>query len=144
MKRWALSIGLCALSIPAYAQQEPGFPRPGYDMMEPGTIATARLPQLEDVTFKQRLNTRLPLDATFKDENGRAGDARRVLRREEAGRPCVRVLQLPDALHAGDERRLAARVKVLPFTAGSDFDVVFVSFDPRDKPETAAAEKKRR
>ena len=65
MRRWALSIGLCALSVSAYAQQEPGFPRPSYDMMEPGTLATARLPQLEDVTFKQRLDTRLPLDATF-------------------------------------------------------------------------------
>ena len=40
-------------------------------MMEPGTLATARLPQLEDVTFKQRLNTKLPLDAPFKDENSR-------------------------------------------------------------------------
>ena len=67
----ALSVGLCAVSIPAHAQQEPGFPRPSYDMMEPRTPATARLPQLEDVTFKQRLNTKLPLDAPFKDENGR-------------------------------------------------------------------------
>jgi hypothetical protein len=59
------------VSLPAYTQQEPGFPQPIYDMMEPGTLATARLPQLEDVTFKQRLNTKLPLDAPFKDENAR-------------------------------------------------------------------------
>ena len=32
-------------------------------------------------------------------------------------------------------------VKVLPFSAGKDFDVIFISFDPRDKPETAAAKK---
>jgi len=32
-------------------------------------------------------------------------------------------------------------VKVLPFTPGEDFDVVFISFDPRDKPETAFAKK---
>jgi hypothetical protein len=51
-----------------YAQQEPGFSQPSDDMMEPGTLATARLPQLEDVTFKRRLNTKLPLDAPFKDE----------------------------------------------------------------------------
>ena len=56
------------MSLPAYAQQEPGFPQPSYDMMEPGTLATARLPQLEDVTFKQRLNMKLPLDAPFFSE----------------------------------------------------------------------------
>ena len=38
-------------------------------------------PQLKDVTFKQRLNEPLPLDATFKDEYGRERDAGRVLRR---------------------------------------------------------------
>jgi len=32
-------------------------------------------------------------------------------------------------------------VKVLPFTPGEDFDVVFISFDPRDKPESASAKK---
>ena len=51
MMRWALSVSLCALSIPAYAQgrsysqAEPGFPQPSYEMMEPGTLATAKLPQ---------------------------------------------------------------------------------------------------
>jgi protein SCO1/2 len=32
-------------------------------------------------------------------------------------------------------------VKLLPFSAGKDFDVVFISFDPRDKPVSAAAKK---
>ena len=40
-------------------------------MMEPGTVATARLPQLDSVSFKQQLNKQLPLDARFKDETGR-------------------------------------------------------------------------
>src|SRR5258705_10761116 len=68
---WALSIALWAWSRPAYAQPEPGFPQPGVDMREPGTVATARLPQLENVTFRQRLDAQLPLDTPFKDENGR-------------------------------------------------------------------------
>ena len=67
---WALSVALCAVSSPAAAQQ-PGFPQPSFEMMEPGTVATARLPQLDGVSFKQRLNTQLPLDARFKDETGR-------------------------------------------------------------------------
>ena len=36
---------------------------------------------------------------------------------------------------------ISSAVKVLPFSAGQDFDVVLVSFDPRDTPE-AATEKK--
>src|SRR4051812_34508650 len=74
-----LSMGLCALSIPAvasaqggsFSQSEPGFPQPSYDMMEPGTLATAKLPQFASVEFKQHLNDQLPLDTHFKDETGR-------------------------------------------------------------------------
>jgi len=43
-----VALAFCASSSPAYAQREPGFPQAGgsYEMMEPGTLATARLPQL--------------------------------------------------------------------------------------------------
>lgn len=144
-----LSLGLCASSLCAasayaqggsFSQTEPGFPQPSYGMMEPGTIATARLPQLEDVTFKQRLNAHIPLDTPFKDENGRDVtlgsyfDGRKpvILAFVYYGCPmlCTQVMN-----------GISSAVQVLPFSAGRDFDVVFVSFDPRDRPETAAAKK---
>ena len=53
-----------------WSQADPGFPSPSVDMMEPGTLATAQLPALKEVTFQQRLNNQLPMDATFKDEAG--------------------------------------------------------------------------
>jgi protein SCO1/2 len=136
----ALSIGLWVLSSPAYAQQEPGFPQPSYDMMEPGTLATARLPQLDDVTFKQRLNTRLPLETTFRDENGRAVTLGQYF---DGTKPVVLafVYYSCPMLCTQVMNGVSRAVKVLPFSAGTDFDVVFVSFDPRDKPETAAAKK---
>lgn len=146
MKYWVLTVALWALSVPAYAQggsysqSEPGFPQPSFEMMEPGTLATARLPQLENVTFKQRLNAQLPLDAQFKDESGRdvtlghyfASERPVVLAFVYYGCPmlCTQVMN-----------GISRAVKVLPFTAGKDFDVVFISFDPRDKPVTAAAKK---
>ena len=78
MKVLALAVALCVFSSPAfaqgggsYSQAEPGFPQPSLDMMEPGTVATARLPQLENVSFKQKLNAQLPLATHFRDENGR-------------------------------------------------------------------------
>ena len=42
----------------------------------PGTVSTDAAPQLKDVSFKQRLNEMLPLDAAFTDETGRRGHAR--------------------------------------------------------------------
>jgi protein SCO1/2 len=135
-----LSIGLCASSIPAHAQQEPGFPQPSFEMMEPGTVATARLPQLDAVSFKQRLNTQLPLDARFRDETGRDVTLGQYF---EGQRPVVLafVYYSCPMLCTQIMNGVSRAVKVLPFSAGQDFDVVFVSFDPRDRPETAAAKK---
>jgi protein SCO1 len=146
MKVWALSIALCALSIPAYAQggsysqAEPGFPQPSYEMMEPGTIATARLPQLDSVSFKQHLNTQLPPDARFKDESGRDVTLGEYF---DGQRPVVLafVYYSCPMLCTQIMNGVSRAVKVLPFSAGKDFDVVFISFDPRDRPETAAAKK---
>ncbi len=135
----ALTIALWALSIPALAQQ-PGFPSPSYEMMDPGTLATARLPQLENVTFKQRLNTLLPRDARFKDENGRDVTLGQYF---DGKRPVVLafVYYSCPMLCTQVMNGVSRAVKVLPFTPGEDFDVVFISFDPRDKPETAFAKK---
>jgi protein SCO1/2 len=142
----AVGIGLCAPGTRAfaqggsYSQAEPGFPQPSYDMMEPGTLATAKLPQLEDVTFKQRLNAQLPLDTTFKDEAGREVTLGQYFGGQ---RPVVLafVYYSCPMLCTQVMNGVSRAVKVLPFSAGKDFDVVFISFDPRDKPETAAAKK---
>ena len=69
----------------------------------------ARCPaRCSKVAFEQRLNEQLPLDLPFKDEDGRDGAARRVLR-PQAGGAGVRVLRVPDAVHAGAERPRRAR-----------------------------------
>ena len=51
------------------------------------------------------------------------------------------VLRLPDAVHAGDQRRWRARSACCRSTPGKDFEIVTVSFDPRETPATAAAKK---
>jgi len=109
-------------------------------MMEPGTVATARLPQLDGVSFKQRLNTQLPLDARFKDETGRDVTLGQYF---DGQRPVVLafVYYSCPMLCTQIMNGVSRAVKVLPFSAGKDFDVVFVSFDPRDRFETAAAKK---
>jgi len=120
----------------AGAQAGPG----GSDPQAPGLVSTATLPQLEGVGFKQRLDDTLPLDATFTDDNGRAVTLGQLF----GSRPVILAFvyyQCP-MLCTQVMNGLASALKVMPFTAGTDYDVVLVSFDPRDRP-AIATEKKR-
>lgn len=126
-----------ALVAPASAQ--PGYPS-AYDRAEPGTAAGVTPPQLQDVTFKQRLNEMLPLDAPFRDEHGRTVQLREYFGRKPVVLAFV-YYQCP-MLCTQVMNGLSSALKVMPFKAGEDFEVVLVSFDPRDTP-AIAAEKKR-
>jgi protein SCO1/2 len=107
---------------------------------EDGPPASMTPPQLLDVTFRQRLNEKLPLDATFKDEQGRT-----VTLGDYFGRKPVVLafvyFQCP-MLCTQVMNGLSSAIGVLPFKPGPDFDVVLVSFDPRETP-AMAAEKER-
>jgi len=137
---WALSLVTCALCLAPAAEAQPGFPAGYSDPKRPGTVSTDTLPQLKDVSFKQRLNEMLPLDAPFTDETGR-----RVTLGEYFGRRPVLLAfvyyECP-MLCTQVMNGLSSALKVMPFAAGEDYEVVLVSFDPRDTPATAA-EKKR-
>ena len=118
------------------AQQGPGLPGV---TREAGMPSTAVPPQLVDVTFEQRLNQQLPLDTPFRDETGSA-----VTLGDYFGqRPVVLAFvyyQCP-MLCTQVMNGISSALKVVPFIPGKDFEVVYVSFDPRDTPR-AAAEKK--
>jgi protein SCO1 len=126
------------LSRSADGQQRPGTIGDGPH--ERGLSSTAVPEQLKEVTFEQRLDTMLPLDARFRDESGRDvalgdyfGKRPVVLAFVYYSCPmlCTQVLN-----------GVSSAAKALPFTVGGDFDVVYVSFDPRDTPH-AASDKKR-
>ncbi|MGE0393592.1 MAG: SCO family protein [Vicinamibacterales bacterium] len=127
---------LFVLALPAYAQQQPGLPG---SLETPGQASSVVPKQLEGVSFQQRLDTRLPLETAFTDESGRA-----VTLGDYFGKkPVVLAFvyyQCP-MLCLQIFNGTASSLKVLPFEAGRDYDVVFVSFDPRDTPEAARAKK---
>ena len=108
--------------------------RPGLNSTESG------LPKaLREVGIEQRLNEQLPLDAELRDEAGRAvrlGDY-------FGNRPVVLVLAYYDCpmLCTQVLNGAASALKVLPFDAGKEFEVVVLSFDPRETPPLAAAKK---
>ena len=139
-KLWAVGCGLWVVGCGGIASAQPGFPGGYYGQQAPqGTVSTEVPPQLENVTFKQRLNEQLPFDAVFRDDTGRP-----VALRELFGtRPVVLAFvyyQCP-MLCSQVMNGISSAAKVLPFSVGRDYDVVLISFDPRDTPETAAAKK---
>jgi protein SCO1 len=110
------------------------------DRVGAGAPSAGRMPELlQDVGFDQKLNAQLPLDLRFTDENGRAvklGDyfGRKpvilTLAYYECPMLCTQVLN-----------GLVSAIGVMNFSVGKEFDIVTVSFDPRDTPERARAKK---
>jgi protein SCO1/2 len=126
------------ISGSALAQQQPGMP--GSMGHQTGIVASNVPPQFKDVTFAQRLNTRLPLETQFKDETGKT-----VALGDYFGRKPVALAfvyyQCP-MLCSQTMNGVSMALKVIPHTPGEDFEVVFISFDPRDTPEAANAKKR--
>jgi protein SCO1/2 len=123
---------------PVYAQMPPGTP--GAMGFATGVVASNVPPQFKDVTFQQQLGQQLPLDATFRDETGRE-----VALGDYFGKkPIVLAFvyyQCP-MLCTQIMNGISSALKAVAFTPGKEFDIVLISFDPRDKFETANAKKR--
>ncbi len=128
---WRLLLGTLLLSGLSWGQG-----------MTQGVItppANVRPPGLENVAIEQRLNEQIPADLAFRDETGKAvrlgdyyGNKPMILNLVYYQCPmlCSEVLS-----------GLTGAMRVLKFDVGKDFEVLTVSFDPRDTPEIAAAKK---
>jgi protein SCO1/2 len=121
--------------------QQPNF-MTGFSAPE-GPPSSLKPEQLKDVSFRQRLDETLPLEATFKDEYGREvtlgkyfGGKRPVILAFVYYRCPMLCTQVMNGLSAS----LGALTGALE--GGQDFVVVLVSFDPKDSPSDAL-EKKR-
>jgi protein SCO1/2 len=127
-----LLASLVLLGLPAGAGAQMGPPPPPSAPAKPGI--------LQEIGFDQKLGDPLPLDAPFKDEDGK--DV--VLGDYFGQKPVVINLvyyQCP-MLCTLSLNGLAGALEVLSFVPGQEFNVVTVSFDPREGPALAAAKKK--
>ena len=95
---------------------------------------------LRDVGIRPAPRRPGPLGPEFPRRDRDPGKIGRLLRKEarDPG-PCL--LQVPDALHFGAQRG-SQGMRGMSLTPGTDYDVVTVSFDPRETPKLAAAKKK--
>jgi protein SCO1/2 len=105
----------------------------------PGPTADARPAVLSDVGFDQKLGEALPLDLLFLDEQGR-----RVRLGDYFGsKPVVLSLVYYECpmLCTLTLNGLSSALAVLTFEVGREFEVVTVSFEPKETPKLAAAKK---
>jgi protein SCO1/2 len=137
---WKLCIATLAAAAALMAQ--PGRPAamrtPHGDKQGEATVEGKLPGPLKDVKIEQRLNTQLPLDATFTDVTGARVTLGSVMSRN---RPAVLALvyyeckMLCNMTLSGIQR--AARV-IPNLSIGRDWDVIAISFDAKETPVEAA------
>jgi len=125
------------------APAQPGMPQPNSPLYgaRPGSgpVSTGLPSALKNVSIDQKLNEQVPLDAVFKDEQGH--DVR--LGQFFKGKPVVLSLvyyTCPMLCNQVLNGMLGA-FRQVSFNIGEQFEVVTVSFDPRETPDLAAAKK---
>src|SRR6202047_2428703 len=121
---------LLALAITANAQTIP----------DNAGASSANLPvALRNVGFEPPLNGQIPLELGFRDESGRD-----VHLGDYFGRKPVLLALVYygcPMLCNQVEQGVVGSLKMLSFNAGREYEVVFVSFDPRETPGMAAQKK---
>ncbi|HXM48906.1 MAG TPA: SCO family protein [Pyrinomonadaceae bacterium] len=130
----------CSLLI---THAQPGAPQPNSPLYGAAPAigqASNGLPKvLKSVGIDQRLNEQIPLDAVFKDEQGREVRLGQLFH----GKPVVLSLvyyQCPMLCNQVLNGMMGA-FRQVSFNIGDQFEVITVSFDPRETPDLAAAKK---
>jgi len=125
------------------ARAQPGVPQPNSPLYgarpESGTVSTGLPKALENVGIDQRLNEQVPLDAVFKDEQGREVRLGQFFK----GKPVVLSLVYYTCPMLCNQvlNGMMGSLRQVSFNIGEQFEVVTVSFDPRETPDLAAAKK---
>jgi len=123
---------------------QPGGPGPSSPLYgarpETGNPSTGLPTALRDVKIEQKLDQQLPLDLVFRDESGQPVKLGQYFGKK----PVVLAFVYYDCpmLCTQVLNGMVTSFRVLPFQIGNEYDVVTVSFDPRETSVLAAAKKK--
>jgi protein SCO1/2 len=113
-------------------------PMPGYPQA-PGVPSSSMPEPLREIGFDQRLDNPLPLDTQFRDEQGRT-----VSIGEYFGvRPVVLAFVYYECpmLCTQVLKSITSTLGVMNLESGKDYELVMVSFDPRETPAQASDKK---
>jgi protein SCO1 len=125
----------------AVAQKPPGPSSPLYGARpESGSPSTGLPTALRDVRIEQKLDQQLPLDLVFHDEAGQQVKLGQYF----GSKPVVLAFVYYDCpmLCTQVLNGMVTSFRVLPFQIGKEFEVVTVSFDPRETSALASKKKK--
>ena len=131
-------------SLTCIVQAQPGSPGPSSPLYgarpEVGNVSTGLPTALRDVRIEQKLNQQLPLDLMFRDEAGQSVKLGQYF----GQKPVVLALVYYDCpmLCTQVLNGMIESFRVLPFQLGKEYDVVTISFDPRETPQLAEKKKK--
>ena len=142
MKLVCTARAVLALASVAAAFAQPGnlLGPPAQSRMQDSNLKPALPGALQGIGIDQRLDYQIPLDLLFKDEAGREIPLSTFFKR---GKPVIlapvyyRCPMLCTQILSG----LAGSLKAVSLNPGKDFEIVAVSFDPKDTPETAQDKK---
>jgi len=93
--------------------------------------------ELKHIGVDERLDAQLPRDAIFRDETGAMVHLGNYFTGE---RPALFILAYHSCpvLCSMVQNATATAMKEIPWTTGKEYDLIVVSIDPRDTPETAS------
>jgi protein SCO1/2 len=137
VRRVLTAVGLLLLA--AYCP--PLTARAQYAQPPVGPVPTGRSTEvLKRVDIEQKLGAQIPLDLKFRDESGREV---RLGEYFAKGRPVALTLVYYECPMLCNQvlNGAVGAFQGLSFTAGREFEVVTVSFDPREGPDLAARKK---
>jgi protein SCO1/2 len=132
-------LALAWTNVPA--QSPPGPSSPLYGARPSSGNPSTGLPEaLQEVRIEQKLDQQLPLDLVFRDESGREVKLGQYF----GEKPVVLAFVYYDCpmLCTQILNGMVTSFRVLPFQMGKEFEVVTISFDPRETPELAQKKKK--
>lgn len=100
---------------------------------------TEPVPELEGIGIEQKLESEIPLDLVFVDETGKPVQLRQLF----GDRPVLLTLVYYECpmLCTMILNGVLKTIKALSFDVGDEFDIVTISFDPRETSDLAAGKK---
>lgn len=135
------ALGLSLLSVPAVRLSAQVS---DYGQKQAGPIRDEAPQLLKRVAILQKLNTQLPLNLSFRDENGKTVHLSDYFGPSAVGaKPAILGLVYYQCKMLCPEEidSLVGALEMVKFNPGKDFNVIFVSIDPTETPEMAAKEK---
>jgi protein SCO1/2 len=125
-----ITLAIALLAASASAQINSGVMSPP---------ANTRPPLLQNVGIEQHLDAQVPPDLAFRDETGKSVKLGYYFGRKPL---ILNLVYYSCTMLCGEALAgLASAMRLVKFDVGHEFDVVTVSFDPRETPEMAAAKK---